>query len=189
MAVTGGAIASWAGTAAGAATIASTAVAAYGAVEQRQAGKEAGRQAEKSAAAQAAARAEQKAQAAQAAANERRQQIREERVKRARIIQAGENTGTAGSAGEAGALGSLGTQLATNIGANLGAIRSAENQSIFAQTAADANFAGQQAQIKQSNARALSGLGMQGIKAFGPTGASTLSAGLKKAEGSIFYNP
>lgn len=81
-----------------------------------------------------------KAQNAAKAATERRQQIREERVKRARIIQASQATGTAGSSGELGSLGSLGTTLGSNIGQNLGSLQTANNISIFSQNAASLNM-------------------------------------------------
>lgn len=62
------------------------------------------------------------AQRAQEAANEKRRLIREERVKRARILQAGENTGTGESSGEFGALGGMATQLGSNLGFNAGTL-------------------------------------------------------------------
>jgi hypothetical protein len=155
MAVTGGVIAGWASSAVAAVGGVSGAVAAVGAVvgiaggiEQRNAAK---RAAESSAEAASRNQGERAAQLAGAAANERRQQIRDERIKQARIMQAGENSGTAGSSGEAGALGSLATQLDTNIGFNLGSIASAGRQSANAQDAANFNFAGQSAQMNAGN--------------------------------------
>lgn len=85
-------------------------------------------------------RQEQVAQNASDAARERRQQIREERVRRARLMQAASNTGSAGSSGEMGAMGGLSTNLASNIGANIGRLQSANNISLFAQE--DANSRG-----------------------------------------------
>lgn len=83
------------------------------------------------------AQQEQKAaQSAQAAA-ERRQQIREERIKRARIMQSSENTGVTASSGAAGAAGSLSTQLASNLGFNIGQRQAGENISTANQNAAD----------------------------------------------------
>lgn len=79
---------------------------------------------------------EQKAQNQAAQLAERRNQIREERVKRARILQGAQNTGTTGSSGEAGAVGSLSSQLSANLGANQSAIISGANQSLFSQNAA-----------------------------------------------------
>jgi hypothetical protein len=88
--------------------------------------------------------------AAQAAA-ERRRQVREERVARARVLQTGAATGTVGSSGELGAIGSLATQFSSNIGSNLGSLQTANNISIFSQTAADFNSQagalGQQSQM------------------------------------------
>jgi hypothetical protein len=80
---------------------------------------------------------EQRARNASEAARERRQQIREERVKRARIAQASENTGVQGGSGELGATAGLGTNLASNIGANLGRIQTANQISLFEQQAAN----------------------------------------------------
>lgn len=149
MAVTGGIIAGYAGAAieavggvAGAIGAVGAVVGIAGGIEQRSNAK---RAAESSAAAAARNQAEQKANAAGKAANERRQQIREERIKAARIMQAGENSGTAGSSTESGALGGLSTQLGTNLGYNAGQVASAGRQSANAQEAADFNFASQEA--------------------------------------------
>jgi hypothetical protein len=84
------------------------------------------------------ARSEQNAQNRAQQMEEQRKQVREERVRRARIMQASENTGTAGSSGEMGAVGGMGTQLASNIGSNLGAAQRGSNISMFQQNAADA---------------------------------------------------
>ena len=80
---------------------------------------------------------EQKAQNASKAMAERRQQVREERIKRARIIQSSVNSGASGSSGELGATSSLATTLGSNIGANAGALASADRVSGYAQNAAD----------------------------------------------------
>lgn len=101
--------------------------------------------ASKAADAQRGAQSEQKAVAASQQAADRRAQIREERVRRARILQGAENSGTAGSSGEAGAVGSISTQFFGNMGTSLGGQRVAANISNFQQTAADFNFQGQQA--------------------------------------------
>lgn len=103
-------------------------------VDQQEKGRSA---ANKAADRQKEAQQEQKAAQAQQAAQERRQQIREERVRRARILQAGENTGSESSSGEMGALGSLSTQLGANIGFNLGQISSAGRRSDLLQAGAD----------------------------------------------------
>jgi hypothetical protein len=89
---------------------------------------------------------EQKAINVASATAERRQQIREARVRRARIMQSAQNTGAAGSSAEFGAIGGLGTQLTSNIGTNVGQITAAGRMSDLGQTAADfgtqANLAG-----------------------------------------------
>ena len=89
------------------------------------------------------ARAEQKkAQKEQGAANaeraaaERRQQIREERIRRAQLEQSAANTGTTASSGAMGATGGLNTTLASNIGFNLAQVTHANNISTFNQRAA-----------------------------------------------------
>lgn len=111
--------------------IASLALTGASAVMQIQGQQEASREQKK-------ARKEQQAVNAAQAAQERRQQIREERIRRARILQASENTGVTESSGEAGAVGALATQLQGNVGFNLGMQRSASNISDFQQNAQDA---------------------------------------------------
>lgn len=78
-----------------------------------------------------------RAQRAQEAAQERRKLVREERVKRARILQAGANTGTEDSSGEYGALGGMATQLSSNLGFNAGTIARGRQASGFLQNAFD----------------------------------------------------
>jgi len=51
-----------------------------------------------------------------AAQEQRRQKAREERVRRAQIIQSAASTGTTGSSGELGAIGSIGTQFQAGAG-------------------------------------------------------------------------
>lgn len=79
------------------------------------------------------------------AAQERRQQIRDERIRQARIEQASANTGATGSSGELGALSSITTQTQANVGANLGSIQRVDEISIFNQQAADTTTAGMNA--------------------------------------------
>jgi hypothetical protein len=88
--------------------------------------------------AQGRIRDEQQAQNKAQQLKEKRNQIREERVKRARLMQASENTGVADSSGEAGAVGSISSQLGSNLGFNQGAIQASERISAFSQQAADA---------------------------------------------------
>lgn len=70
-------------------------------------------------------------------AREMREQIREQRIRTAQLMQRSEASGTGESSGEMGALGSLSTNLASNIGMNLGRIQTAKNISAFEQQAAD----------------------------------------------------
>lgn len=102
-------------------------------------------QSQANSAAQDAAKAQRKAAGVQVAQNaaqaaaERRQQAREERIKRAQIMQAAENTGTASGSGEAGALGGMSTQLGVNVGFNQSMINFGKQQTQYGQMAADAN--------------------------------------------------
>lgn len=89
------------------------------------------------------ARNEERALNAQSAANERRQQIREERVRNARLLQASENTGTEGSSGAFGAVGGFATQLGANIGSNLGRLSGADRISGYNQSAVNFGSAAQ----------------------------------------------
>lgn len=83
---------------------------------------------------------EQRAQNAQDNAAAARQQYRQDRIARARILQQSANTGTDMSAGEQGALGSLQTQYSQNQGTiagqyqrgvTIGNLQSEAGQSIF----------------------------------------------------------
>jgi len=132
------------------AMIASAAVGTASYVEAKEARGEQKAAMQEQARVQGQIQSEQKAANVAAAANERRQQIREARVRRSRILQSATNTGASGSSGEFGALGSLGTGLSANIGSNLGQIATANRMSDLGQTAADfgtkANVAGVNAQ-------------------------------------------
>ena len=93
------------------------------------------------------ARNEQKAQNEVQAAQERRKQLREERIRRAKILSTSQAVGVVGSSGEVGALGGLSTQLSSNLGANLGALNSASDISLFSQNAANFSSAADQASV------------------------------------------
>ena len=67
-----------------------------------------------------------------------RQQIREQRIRRAQIINAAANTGTTASSGEIGALGALGTNTAGIIGSANGT--SAANSGINSNTQEAADY-------------------------------------------------
>ena len=99
--------------------------------------KEANALNEKAQGAEREARSEQGALNAQRSAQERRQQVREERIARGKLMQGSENTGTSGSSGESGAGAGLAAQLGANIGFNLGQIQGTNNISALSQTAAD----------------------------------------------------
>lgn len=98
------------------------AVAAGGAIASNQQQKASLNNQRKAAGEADKARAEEAAKNASSAAQERRQQIREERVKRAQIMNQAALTGTADSSGEMGATGGMSQQLGANLGANQGAI-------------------------------------------------------------------
>lgn len=129
------------------AAYAALAVTTVSTVKQVQSQQEAAKEGKK-------ARREQEAMNAARAAQERRQQIREERIRRARILQASENTGVTESSGQLGAEGGLATQLSGNVGFNRGQIRSAGLISDFQQNAQDAadtaNLWGQVGQLSGS---------------------------------------
>lgn len=147
--------------------IASLAFSAFSVMQQGDAQDEARANQERSNEEQKKIRDEQKAgQAAQAAA-ERRQQLREERIKRARLIQSGQNTGTAGSSGVAGASGGLQTQLQSNIGFNLGQLQNASNISQFGQNSADFLSSANNSIVDANQWGAAAGMGMNIFKASG----------------------
>lgn len=99
------------------------------------------------------------AQQAQQAAQERRQQIREERIKRASILQQSENMGTANSSGETGALGGMKTHLGSNLGFNQSAIMAGQQISGFNQNAANFMQSAQTAQGRAGMWGQVSGIG------------------------------
>jgi hypothetical protein len=122
------------------------AVAVVGAISGASAQEKQKQAADKAADAQRGAQNEQKAVVASQQASDRRALVREERVRRARIMQGAENSGTSGSSSEAGAVGSIATQYFGNMGTSLGGQRVAASITNFQQSAADFNFQGQQAQ-------------------------------------------
>jgi hypothetical protein len=67
----------------------------------------------------------------------RRERVREERIRRARILAQSENTGTSDSSGQIGAIGALSTNLAGMIGSSLGESRANQAINTSAQRAAD----------------------------------------------------
>lgn len=77
------------------------------------------------------------AQQQTAGAESRRQRIREERIRRAQILAASENSGTTGSSGQVGAVGALSTNLAGLVGSSLGESRANTAVNKYGQQAAD----------------------------------------------------
>lgn len=130
----------------------------YSAYQGYESRKEAQANARSAAEEQRKAQAEQKAMNAQKAAQERRAQIREERVRRARIIQGAENTGTSGSSGLSGAVSSISSQFAGNVGYNLGQLQGANAISDYSQKAADFSFNANKASMDAQNYDSLFGL-------------------------------
>ena len=125
--------------------------------------QEAKKSAERSASEQRKAGAEQAAGNAAQAAAERRRQVREERVRRARIMQTSQASGTVGSSGEVGAIGSMATQFSSNAGTNAGSIQRAFNITDFNQNAANFSLDAQQS---MSDAQAFTSLGNTGLSIF-----------------------
>lgn len=104
-------------------------------------------------------RGEENALNAQKQAQERRALVREERVRRGKIMQSAENTGTSDSSGAAGAVGALSTQLSSNLGANLGMAAAGQRIGEYAQNAADFDLASQNAAMKAQQGEQLMSIG------------------------------
>lgn len=119
------------------------------------------------------AQSEQVAQNTAKAAAERRQQVRDERIRIARVDQAAANTGTEGSSGALGAVGSIGTQTSNNVGINLGAIQAGNNISNLNQQAADSIFQGQQDASLAQNVGSIFGALGSAAQSYGQSAYST----------------
>lgn len=117
--------------------------------DARQDAKEANRAA---AAEQKKARGEVNAVNASKQAQEKRAAIREERVRRGKILQASANTGTSASSGVLGAEGGLSTQLSNNLAINAGMAAAGQRIGVYEQNAADFNLAAQEAALQAQNA-------------------------------------
>lgn len=118
-----------------AAALAATAAASY---EQRQQAKKAAKERKEE---RAIAGAEQSAQQMES----RRQQLREERIRRAQILQASENTGVAASSGQLGAVSALGTSTGANVASLSRQANTASGISAASQRAANADLRGAEA--------------------------------------------
>lgn len=74
----------------------------------------------------------------------RRQQIREERVRRAQVLQGSQNTGVSESSGELGATSALGTLIGSNVATQARQANSSNAISSWNQSAANSDLASQQ---------------------------------------------
>lgn len=152
------------------AAAASAVVGAASYVEARRANASAAEDRQRAYEEQLKATAEQNAANAQKQAAERRQQVREERVRRAKILQASENTGTDASSGEMGAMGALSSQYNTAVASDVGAQASAQRISIFSQNAANYSSSAVQNDMQAQQANQL--FALSGT-IFNATGGST----------------
>ena len=143
-----------------AAALALTAVSSVATIQQQRAANKANKKAAKE---QEKARQDQRALQHQMRGEERREQIRAERIRRAQIEQAAENTGTAGSSGEFGAVSSVSSQFGANMGSIFGQQMHGDNITRHTQSAAD--YMGQ-AQQHQANASLWGQVGQFGSAAF-----------------------
>ena len=156
--------------------IAGATAAVGGAIQSYEASRSAKSTARTQAGLQRQRQGEERAINASQAALERRQQIREERVRRARILQSSENTGVAGSSGEVGAVGALATGLSSNIGADLGRLDAAERLSGISQGIADTNLNLGLAQTRAQEGQMLTSIGSNIFGAAGGLGSITGSS-------------
>lgn len=132
--------------------------------------------------------AEQEAANRQAQQIEARQQVREARIRRAQILQASENTGTAMSSGALGATGSIWTQLSTNVGANRGAIDRAGRISSYNQRIADLQSSAAQSNLDASVSTGFSNLGSSIFAqagGWGTLGKAFNSSGISARSGNV----
>lgn len=158
-----------------AAASAAVGVASY--VEAKEANADAREARNKAAEEQKKMNAEQNAINQGKAATDRRQQIREERVRRAKILQASENSGVTGSSGQIGAIDNLSNQFTNAVGTNLGMQAAGQRISIFSQNAADLNTQAVNSDMKAAQSKDLFNLSATIFNATGGTGA--IKAGLK----------
>lgn len=150
------------------------AIGTYASIQQS---KEARRQAQEAAKRQEQIRGEQAAGNAREAAIANRQRVREERVRRAQIIAASENSGTTASSVEMGALGGMSTQAGSAAGTSQGMFMMGQRISVLQQQAADLMT---DSQNKQSRSGFYGQLGSLGWNMF-QSGLTTRSQNNKAA--------
>lgn len=117
------------------------------------------------------------AQNAQQAAEAQRQQLRDARVRQARVMQSSTNTGSDMSSGELGAIGAVATNLSNNQGISLGAAQRSQTITDLNQSAANDMF----------NSRQDSQLGSE-FAQFGQLGGSIFGAAAKTPSGAKTIN-
>lgn len=93
---------------------------------------------------------------------ERKQMARQERIRRAQVLQASDTSGVAGGSGQQGALAAMKTIFAANRAASRGSQLTALNVSMWNQKAADA-------MTRANTAQAMSNLSFQ-LASMAPTG-------------------
>lgn len=120
--------------------LASLAVGTYTQVKSQQQARKAASAQKNAQKQQEASIAEQQATQAMQRDQERRQQVRENRIKVAQMLQSSENTGTGYSSGEAGGVSSLNSQMNTNLGFISGAAMHTDAASSYNQKASDLWF-------------------------------------------------
>lgn len=145
-------------------SLATTAVGTVASISQQQAGR---RDAERAQNEQRKINAEQSASNTMQQDRERRQQVREERIRRSQILNAAEQTGSSGSSGESGALGGMATNLGANMGVNQSSAIRGQTITGFAQKAADYKT---DAQSHQGRASMWNSVGGFGTQMFGAAG-------------------
>lgn len=153
--------------------VAAVSIGAYAAYEGHESRVEAQDNYRNQAAEQRKAQGEQRALNFQQQAEERRSQIREERVRRAKILQGSNNTGVSDSSGALGAIGSLSTTLNNNLGINAGRAAAGDRIGGYQQNAADFNTAAQIASLSAQNADQLFSLSASIFSATGGFGKGT----------------
>lgn len=99
-----------------------------------------------------------------------RQQVRQERIRRAQVVSAAEAAGVSGSSVEASTIGSGQTLAASGQAFASGATLSSNLQSNYLQDAAMAGLEGQKAALRGQQFKAVLDLGIQAAKAVGGGG-------------------
>ena len=164
------------------AAVAGLAISAGGMYMQNQQAQQANRLQQQAADEQRKARSEEAAQQRAAFEQERRQQVRDERIRRGKILNASANTNTSVSSGMEGALGSMSTQLGANLGSNQAAYMSGQRINLFRQNAADFNA---EAQTAANRAQMWGQVGGIGRSIFGAGGGmSSLTSAWGSATGN-----